>query len=82
MLQHLIEAHQIEVGMAYVSLCWGHVLRRAKKQRLVAWAEADVAGKYRLEVSNLAQITPCLHFFWFGELEGGITWVNNWRADQ
>ena len=72
MLPHLIEAHHIEVAMAYVPLCSGHVLRRAKKQLLVAWTEADVAGKYRLKVSNLAQITPCLHFFWLGELEGDV----------
>ena len=54
--------------MTYLSLYSGHMLRRAKKQRLVAWV--DVAGKYQIEVSNLAQITLELHFFYLGDLEG------------
>jgi len=31
-----------------------------------------VAGKYRIEVSNFAQIFLNLHFFLFGDFEGGI----------
>ena len=49
--------------MAGVSLYAGQVLRRAKKQWLVAQIEVDAPGKYRIEVSNLEQITLNLHFF-------------------
>jgi hypothetical protein len=49
--------------MTDVFLCSGQMLRCAKKQRVVAWIEIDVGGKYRIEVSNLAQITLNLHFF-------------------
>lgn len=71
-LQHFIEAHQIEVTMTDVSLYSGQVLGRAKEQRFVAWVKVDVAGKYRIEVSNLAQVTLNLHLFQFGDLEGNV----------
>jgi len=56
-LPHLIEAHHIEVAMAYVSLCSGHVLRRAKKQLLVAWTEADIASKFLILRRSLPACT-------------------------
>tara|TARA_B110000444_G_C18559318_1_gene464025 strand:- start:14 stop:250 length:237 start_codon:yes stop_codon:yes gene_type:complete len=72
MLQYLIETHQIEIAVTDVSFYPSQMLSRTKQQRFIARIKINIAGEYRIEVSDLTEITFDLYVFEFGDLEGDV----------